>query len=104
VARITGPSHNLLGIEFGENFGSSGAVVVEPLPNKSQHAALLSPREVRKNVLLGVADANQEFGKAYIVKRIEFISTDSPPSEIYRVLARSIIERLVNQQTFDEGI
>jgi hypothetical protein len=102
VVRITGPSHNLLGIEFGEVSDSPEEAVVESLPSDGGNTASLSETEVRKNVVLGVAEANREFGTNYVVSRIEFVPTDSPPAETYRALARSIIERLVNRQPFTE--
>jgi hypothetical protein len=102
VIRVTGPAHNLLGIEFGENSGSTDRVVVESLPTENGGTACLSETEVRENVMLGVADANNELGTGFVVRRIQFIPTDSPPAETYRFLARNIINRLAKGLPFTE--
>ena len=100
VARITGPSHNLLGIEFRERTDPpSDDVGVEVVPAETDRT-FLSSSEVRREVLLGVADANEEFGTDFVVKRIEFSPTDSPPAETYRFLARTIVDRLAKHQSF----
>lgn len=104
VVRITGPSHNLLGIEFAEVADSPKNVVVESLPSESGNTPCLSATEVEKNVVQGVAEANREFSTNYVVKRIEFIPTDSPPAETYRALASTIVERLAKRQPFTEGV
>lgn len=100
VARITGPSHNLLGIEFGNEPDSPLVTVLDTVQRNPPTGSLLLTTEVRSNVLLGVADANADFGTNYSVKRIEFVATDSPPHEIYRLLARSIVERMAKQEPF----
>jgi hypothetical protein len=99
VIRITGPAHNLLGIEFGNGTPNS-EIVVEKLEKQSKEADSLTSEDVQKNVLLGVSEANDQFGTAYVVKCIEFVSSDSPPVEIYRLLAKSIIERIVRGGSF----
>jgi hypothetical protein len=99
VVRITGPSHNLLAIELQERRESSDDAVIEALPGK-RRSTHLSATEVRESVLEGVAEANNEFGTGYCVRRIQFDPTDSPPAEVYRFLARSIVERLVTRGTW----
>jgi hypothetical protein len=47
-----------------------------------------------------VAEANGEFGTSFVVKLIEFVSDDSPPEEVYRLLAHCIVERLAKGLAF----
>jgi hypothetical protein len=101
VVRITGPAHNLLGIEFCLAPTDSDLVIV-PL-KKSTKPTSLSSEDVKRNVLLGVAEANLQFGTNYSAKRIEFTPDDSPPVEIYQTLAKSIIRRLIGSEPFTNG-
>ena len=99
VTRITGPSHNVLGIEFGAGIANS-EIVVDELDKQGGPVRSLAREDVKRNVLLGISEANDQFGTAYVVKRIEFVPHDSPPVEIYRLLAKSIIERIVRGEPF----
>jgi hypothetical protein len=101
VVRITGPSHNILGLELRSD-STHSSITVASL-KESTRPNSLSPEDVKKNVLLGVAEANHQLGTAYFVKRIEFIPDDSPPAKIYYALAKSIIERLVANEPFADG-
>jgi hypothetical protein len=105
VARITGPSHNLLGIELGEGrtLAEDPSIGVLSLAADGEPGVLLSASEVRDAVLMGVAEANEELGTIYSVKQIEFVPSDSPPAETYRFLARAIIERLNKGQAFEDS-
>jgi hypothetical protein len=94
VIRVTGPSHNLLGIVFAEG-GFQADLRVEALPTNAGIPAQLSEQDVRRYVEAGVADANQEFQAHYSISKIQFIPTDTPPASVYRMLARRIVERLV---------
>lgn len=99
VIRITGPTHNYLAIELNLDPLNSEISVV-PLESKTQEASPLTAQSVKINVLRGVSDANDQFGTNYTVKRIEFIPDDSPPVEIYQMLAKRVIERLVKGEPF----
>lgn len=103
VTRITGPSHNLLALEFCEPDRKS-EIVVESLPSIGSEPPALLADDLRRHVAQGVAEANREFGTNYLVKRIQFVPNDSPPPEIYRYLAHSIVERLAKGMPFDERV
>lgn len=98
VARITGPNHNLLGIELGDE--SYDSVAIEALPDNKSSDTCLPIEDVKRYVLEGVRQANKEFGTNYLVKRIEFVASDTPPAEIYKLLAYTIIERLSRKNIF----
>jgi hypothetical protein len=97
VVRVTGPSHNLLGIAFAKN-GAQSDVVIEALPVETNAPSKLHGKDVRQNVEAGVAEANEALNVNYSVSRIQFVPTDTPPASVYRMLARSIVERLVATQ------
>lgn len=100
VVRITGPTHNVLGIEFAEPGVAPLDVVIEASEANPRETPRLAATAVRDNVLLGVQDANVELETTLVVKRIRFVPADSPPSETYRLLARSIVHRLVQGEPF----
>jgi len=94
VMRITGPTHNLLGLAFLTAQEKGGDVVsVEPL-TKANEAARLHAEDVREKVLEGVREANAHLQANYRLSRIQFVLSDSGPVEIYKMLARRIVERL----------
>lgn len=54
----------------------------------------LSGDDVVRQVCLGVAEANAEFGSHYCVKKIAYLPSDTPPVDVYRELAKNIIQEL----------
>ena len=89
LARITGPTHNILSLRYGDE---SVDPIVEVLdPNKKGR---LVAESVKDQVLLGVSEANRFLGTDYQVHVIQFSQSDSGPSEIYRELARRLTERM----------
>lgn len=95
VVRITGPTHNFLGLAFWTPQEKEGdAVSVEPLTIKPNEPVRLDAEDVREEVLEGVREANAQLRANYRPSRIQFVPSDSRPAEIYRMLARRIVERL----------
>ena len=72
--RITGPTHNLLGLSFCQ--GVPETVAVERLKDRSERG--LDESLLRQAVLAGVATANAAFGTDYQVARIQYVPTDTP--------------------------
>ena len=91
VIRITGPSHNLLGLEL-ESSASACSCTVEALGEDGPKAGLLDADEVIRYVLAGVSEMNDALGTRYQVKRIQYVPLDSPPAELYKTLAKSLVE------------
>jgi hypothetical protein len=101
---ITGPTHNLLGMEFAASDAVDDPVVVEPVHLKPTEPVRLAPGEVQKWVLEGLRQANEELGADYRLRRIMFVVSDSPPAEVYRELAKRIAFRLHTRPTTFNGI
>ena len=101
IARITGPAHNLLGLVFGDHDGTDVSVQCLPSTN-SDEPRRLDLQEVKEQVLAGVGDANRRYGTTYVVAKIQFLPTDSPPSSIYKQLAALIVERLAKKGAFKQ--
>ena len=90
VVRITGPAHNLLRLELGTAPGALGVRVLD-----GTGPTLLGADQVAREVLNGVADANAALGTSVGVRGITYVASDSPPTSVYRDLARALIEHLV---------
>ena len=98
VISITGPTHNLLGLMFGGQEGDE--VDIDVMDIKPDETKQLDATEVKRQVCEGVDAANQAFGTRYLLKRIQFVPSDSPPAENYRTLAMKVVERLANDGNF----
>ena len=86
MSRITGPTHNLLGLRFG---AAGGEVAVERLgPVTPEAPQLLDEVEVLREISLGVGDANVDLH----VVGVRWVLDDSPPPRVYRMLARQLAE------------
>lgn len=88
---VTGPSHDDLGLSFT---AEAETVSVEPLPIHPTEAQKLDADGVCKWVMAGLRQVNQEPGTQYRLGRIQFVISDSPPTEMYATLARCIVGRL----------
>jgi hypothetical protein len=100
VARITGPTHNLLQVRFS-NKGDS-AVVCECLAPR-EPGPTLDEANLVANVLNGVVRANQKFRLSHQVTHIRYIATDSNPESTYEQLAYKLVERLAEGGKFQEA-
>ena len=95
VARITGPTHNMLSLRLIDGLGSSAPSVVN-IGNQGS----LNGGAVASAVLAGVAEANRRFDAHYSVAVLRYCEDDTPPESIYQLLAFSIVERLVADPSF----
>jgi hypothetical protein len=99
VVRITGPTHNLLGISFSK--GTRRAPAVHDLDRNKISQPRLAPDDVSRAVLAGIADANATFGLGLHASEIEFVGSDSPPADIYRFLAFELVRHFREQRKFN---
>ena len=94
VSRITGPTHNLLQVDFTQ---TEGAPSIEALP--SIHAMPAKPLEagqVLQQVIAGVDAANRELGTSYRASAVRFVADDSRPESVYRELAFALVKHLAS--------
>lgn len=97
VIRITGPAHNLLALKLGEP-GASGPILDRM--SISNESPTIDGDDVRRQVLEGVAEANAQLGASYEVAAIRFVATDTPSPDIYRFLAKVLVEEVAQEGTF----
>ena len=78
VMRITGPSHNLLGLSFSG--GGHQGVILERLAASSDRS--IDEAALEEAVVSAVDEANKALGTAYRLRRIQYVPTDTPDSQI----------------------
>jgi hypothetical protein len=91
VSYITGPTHNFLGLRFGEADHDQPPRLVERPPSSGPKR--LDPDVVLADALAGVQDAAEELGVRIVVREVHYVAEDStsPASRgLYRLLARRI--------------
>lgn len=91
VARITGPSHNLLAIRLSE---ADENIEVVPLPIKANEKVRITPQDVLCQVKSGLSSINQELGKEYFISEIQFLPSDTYSPTVYEMLTRELIKRI----------
>jgi hypothetical protein len=90
VIRITGPHHNLLGLQIASD-ALERAPELEELDRGSRSSVRLDGREIATHVMLGVEDACRELRKTFHVEKIQYVAEDTPPVDVYRMLARRLV-------------
>jgi hypothetical protein len=91
--KITGPTHNLLGLVFDNN--GDNDIEVLALGQMKDREKAISPSDVKNQVFSGLKEANHAFKVNYRVKQIQFIPSDTPSANVYKELTIEIIKRLV---------
>ena len=91
IGRHTGERWNRLAIAFTEKTGIPIRICYSA---DGDEPARLLPEEVEKQVLKGIAEANDSLGTGYTPMYIEFSTTDSPPAGAYAVLANTLVHHL----------
>lgn len=98
VIRVTGPSHNLLGLKIGDE-ADDGVLSVEAMP-KQDAATPQFETALQEEVMAGVQEANAEFATDFRVNGIRYVGTDTLDLPTYRYLAKLLIERVAKQGDF----
>jgi hypothetical protein len=98
VIRITGPSHNLLGLKIGDH-SDGGAPSVESML-KQDAATPQFESALQKEVLVGVHEANVQFATDFQVSGIRYVGSDPLDLPTYRYLAKHLIEHVAKQGDF----
>ncbi len=99
AVRVTGPHHNMLGLVLSP--GPVEETEVEQLGPRANadQSGRLDPGQVLARVLEGVGEANRALDTQYGVVRVQFDPTDTPPLAAYILLARRIVEAVVQERS-----
>ena len=92
VVRISGPAHNLLGLQFGDH---AQAPELEELSAPGRHN--LQAADVAREVMAGVDEAAGELGLTLRLQRIQFVASDTGPASVYRDLASAAVRRYASE-------
>jgi hypothetical protein len=97
VTRITGPTHHLLGMAL-----TSASTPETPILEKVSLArpqAEVEPfdpeRDLCREVLAGVQEANERLGTRFGVTRIRYCADDPPVPGVYHRLAEALVEHVI---------
>lgn len=91
IVRVTGPKHNLLGLELSAE--PVETVTLEALDGANSENKL-GADEILIQVRTGIDRAMAMFGRDFHVKRIQYVSSDTPSPDIYVDLTFEILRRV----------
>ena len=100
VTRITGPTHHLLGIVFAPASTARTPILERVSLDRPQvEVEPFDPeRDVCREVLTAVRDANVRLGTDFGVTRIRYCVDDPPVAGIYGRLAQALVEHVFSEQ------
>lgn len=97
VTRITGPTHHLLGMALTPT--SIPATPILERVSLARPQAEVEPfdpeRDLRREVLAGVQEANDRLGTHFRVTRIRYCADDPPLAGVYHRLAEALVEHVI---------
>jgi hypothetical protein len=102
LIRVTGPTHHLLGLVLSPGHGPEAPILERvSLDHPDPERERFDPeRDVCREVLAGVQDANNRLGTHFVVTKIRYCADDPPVAGIYRRLAEALVEHMaLGQET-----
>lgn len=98
ASRITGPTHNRLGLrlEHGAVQADLHVEVLPPIGDCRHHDGLTSA-EMIPAILEGISEANRELGTTYAATYAEIVQNDTRQPVAYTYLARQIVREAHSQ-------
>lgn len=97
VQRVSGPTHNMLGVRFAENPVAKPSV--RSISEENADRQRLRAEDVARHVLAGIDRANSAFKLRIYPAEIEFVLSDTPPADIYALLAYKLIENMLEKKS-----
>ena len=97
IVKITGPSHNLLGLSFFNNNEDIIETSIIALDEKNSKVQNIEKKDIMQQVKLGLEEANKKFSVNYKIKKIQYLKSDTYSSEIYKELTKIIIKNLLTR-------
>ena len=91
ATRITGPTHNFLGLKFCDRFVPPDDFVFDVIENEEKR---ITREQVTTEVMAGLELVNRQLETNYHIKEIRVFSDDSPTVGVYGFLTRCIVYRL----------
>jgi len=91
ITRVTGVHHNFLGISFCDDCNTP--LEIKAFSSESKQESVFES-DVKKQVIQGIEEINKELETNYKVKKIQFVSSDTPSNSVYSYLAKEIVKRI----------
>jgi hypothetical protein len=102
TARITGPTHNFLGLHV--DVAKPERLRVTMLaPVGKRGPSGIDEAELVEAVLAGIASANREHGTSWHAVEITYVEDDTPAYREYEICAHAIVQRLASGEPFAPG-
>jgi hypothetical protein len=100
VTRVTGPTHHLLGIVLAPASSPETPILERVSIDRPQ--AEVEPfdpeRDICREILTAVKDANDRLGTHFGVTRIRYCADDPRVAGIYGRLAQALVEHVLSEQ------
>jgi hypothetical protein len=104
VTRVTGPHHHYLGLVLRSDRGTALAEVEDLSASPETGSVDLARVErLRSEVSRGIAAANEQLGTNYQASRIRFCSADPSLKDVYRTLAKHLVQHVARSRDGDGG-
>lgn len=102
VSRITGPTHNLLGLRLSKQPASGVTIVKLPPVHPGRHNPM-DEAQLQAAVMAGIGAANRECGTKWHVAEIAYVEDDTPMYSQYQICANAVVKRLASGEPFAPG-
>lgn len=91
VARLTGPTHNLLAVRLSV---AKCRTEVTALPVRPGDLKRLDGQKILSQVLAGLDSVNTELGKEYFLSEVQYVPSDTESPFVYKFLIRALVTRI----------
>lgn len=95
TSRITGPTHNFLGLRFAQQPTETSLVEICDRSPRN-----LVPASIRDAVLAAASQFEQETGRRFHIETIEYASDDMPPESVYGMMTDWILRSIHEGRVF----
>ncbi len=106
VTRITGPTHHLLGMAFTAAPAHDAPILERvSLARPQAEVEPFDPeRDLCREVLAGIREANDRLGTHLGVARIRYCADDSPLPGVYHRLAQALVEHVTAEPGWETSL
>lgn len=99
IAKITGPTHNMLGLSFFQE-NETGQLNIDDLEIKKSSHNTLNKNNIIEIVTSTIEEFNSEFKVNLRIKTIQFLSSDTPIINCYKELTTQIALKFINSKHY----
>lgn len=103
VARIAGPTHNMLGVVFTTGANQDDPIIEELDVDSQTATSRLFAGEVLREVQEAVREENLRLGTCYSLVRLRLVPTDTPQAGVYGYLARFLVKKAIEAEPLASG-